>query len=730
MTEGTASHISAWWHSQRPTGTAAYLVDPSGSAGATVLRELHSSMSGSVLVDASGLTAEQVHEAALHALGVDLAPGRRDEWRSHLYDMADDRLLIVTNTHRAGPTRRSSEPEHLISGTVEALATGRVAVLAHVIPRDLPDPADEDDEYDDDYDDEQDASRVLFQLPEHDRTGPTFSLPDSTALRALALAEPRVVPTQAWAELTTALSGEPASVAELDQLAAATAELLPGPDGVAFADEGLAEALRQDTDPAELRRVNRHMTDWLSRHAPEFGHPTGWSQSGPLGLYAASGLAMHAAQAGTFDELLRQGGPLANIPQTALLDAAYCAFEGNIPGNSAAADALYLWLYGVVPPEQPEWASWLHLMSTTRGDGDVASAVAESGVRLPWKAAWTRWRPPGGYHLRFLGPGPVDGLAAVRWQGRPAVAGLYSPTSRAAVWDAATGELLAGPWNGKEIPAGHRADLAWPAPPATGPAAPETFRDLWHAVPDARSAHFTLLHSPPLFLADHVILGGSGGLLAIEPSPGVPFEGFTSPNVPPLSDLYAAPGEIAPVGAPPPSPSDLAELYGADEIRDFDEDEIPEGLTDEATRRTLLSFGLPDMREGGMGIYPWGDDRLEDVLTEIPWPPDIERPEETGPFFQIGRWMGGALVIDGASGHVLRIPAEPGEDELAALPAAFSLENFLAMVALWITGLRTRAIIEEHNERSLLPQHVLIALLRIDKNGVLARAWAYALHNG
>jgi hypothetical protein len=340
VTEGTASHISAWWHSQRPTGTAAYLVDPSGSAGATVLRELHSSMSGSVLVDASGLTAEQVHEAALHALGVDLAPGRRDEWRSHLYDMADDRLLIVTNTHRAGPTRRSSEPEHLISGTVEALATGRVAVLAHVIPRDLPDPADEDDEYDDDYDDEQDASRVLFQLPEHDRTGPTFSLPDSTALRALALAEPRVVPTQAWAELTTALSGEPASVAELDQLAAATAELLPGPDGVAFADEGLAEALRQDTDPAELRRVNRHMTDWLSRHAPEFGHPTGWSQSGPLGLYAASGLAMHAAQAGTFDELLRQGGPLANIPQTALLDAAYCAFEGNIPGNSAAADAL------------------------------------------------------------------------------------------------------------------------------------------------------------------------------------------------------------------------------------------------------------------------------------------------------------------------------------------------------------------------------------------------------
>jgi hypothetical protein len=723
VTEGTVSHISDWWHSRRPAGTAAYLVDPSGSDGATVLRELHSGMSDSVLVDASGLTAEQVHETALHALGADLAPARRDEWRTQLYDMAGDRLLIVTNTHRAGSTRRSSEPEHLISGTVEALATGRVAVLAHVIPRDLPAADDEGD--DDEY--EENESRVVFQLPEHDHA---FALPDSTALRALALAEPRVVPTRAWAELTTALSGEPVSVAELDQLTLTTAELLPAPDGVAFADEGLAEALRQDMDPAELRRVNRHMTEWLSRHAPEFRHPMGWSRSGPMGSYAANGLAMHAAQAGTFEELLRRGGPLANIPQTALLDAAYFAFEGNIPGNSAAADAVYLWLYGVVPPGQPEWASWLHLMSTTRGDGDFASAVAESGVRLPWKAAWTRWRPPGGYHPRFLGPGPVDGLAEVRWQGRPAVAGLYSSTSRTDVWDAATGELLAGPWNGNEIPAEHRADLARPASPGTGPATPETFRELWHAVPDARSAHFTLLQSPPLPLADRVILGGSGGLFAIEPAPGAAFEGFSSPNVPPLSALYAAPGATAPVGAPPPSPSHLAELFGADKIREFDEDEIPERLADEATRRTLLTFGLPDMREGGMGIYPWGDEQVEDILTETPWPPDIERPEETGPFFQIGRWMGGALVVDGPTGHVLRLPAETGEDALAALPAAFSLENFLAMVALWITGLRTRAIIEEHDERSLLPQHVLIALLRIDKNGVLARAWTYAFHNG
>lgn len=67
---------------------------------------------------------------------------------------------------------------------------------------------------------------------------------------------------------------------------------------------------------------------------------------------------MHAAQAGRFEaDVLGDGESIADIPRTALLDAARCAFGGEgLPGGNAAADANYLALYGVDPAAQPEWA--------------------------------------------------------------------------------------------------------------------------------------------------------------------------------------------------------------------------------------------------------------------------------------------------------------------------------------------------------------------------------------
>ncbi|MFE0191706.1 hypothetical protein [Streptomyces sp. NPDC058989] len=103
--------------------------------------------------------------------------------------------------------------------------------------------------------------------------------------------------------------------------------------------------------------------------------------------------------------------------------------------------------------------------------------------------------------------------------------------------------------------------------------------------------------------------------------------------------------------------------------------------------------------------------------------------EETGPFFQIGFWMGGELVIDGSTGHVLRVPSEPGEEHLAGLPAAHSLEKFLTMVALWVTGHLTKGLVEGDDEANLLPDHVLAAHKLIDRAGAEAPAWAYAFHN-
>ncbi|MEV0369788.1 hypothetical protein AB0I10_08175 [Streptomyces sp. NPDC050636] len=54
---------------------------------------------------------------------------------------------------------------------------------------------------------------------------------------------------------------------------------------------------------------------------------------------------------------------------------------------------------------------------------------------------------------------------------------------------------------------------------------------------------------------------------------------------------------------------------------------------------------------------------------------------------------GGEIVIDGPTGHILRVPTGPDEEHLAGLPAARDLESFLTKVALYVTGLRTRSML-------------------------------------
>ncbi|WP_407553267.1 SUKH-4 family immunity protein [Streptomyces sp. Pv4-95] len=716
------SLLVRWWQNRRPGDRLAHLADPSGSDGAVALREVHRQVEGSVLLDAAGRTAEEVHAEALRSLGVDVSPGKRSDWRHALRGRHEKRLILIMNAHRAGRTRSSSEPDKVISWTAKDLSEGETGVILHHTPFRL-----------------SRLSDVSFTIQSRGVSETAWPTP----VRALALAQPRVVPLRVWVELTLALGEEPVTENALHSLLENYSDhLVSGEHGVAFADEGLAEELRHSTGDEEVSRVNRHMAEWLTEISPEFLHPEGWAKSGPEGLYAAEGLAMHAAQAdsaeavsvgdGThgslFMGLLQDGGALANIPQTTLMDAAYCAFVVDLPGNSAAGDAIHLWSYGVIPPSQPEWAAWLHLMATARGDRPLAAAITDSGVHLPWKAKWTHWRPPGGYHWRFLEPGPVDGLVEVRWQGRPAVAALESWTSRADIWDAVSGEPLAGPWY-EEIPEEYHCDLSWPPGEQEGGPGPQTVDDFEDAISDEEAVHDLFLGSPPLSLGNQVIVGGSGGLFAIESTEGKALSGINYSYTEPFSGRYAFTTAVTPVDAPPPGPSDLVELYGPRCIHAFPASMLPEGITDEPTRRTLIEFGLPALsNEDGLGIYPLGDSRM-DIFEEVNWPANLDTVKETGPFFQIGFWMGGELVIDGPTGHVLRVPTEHGEEHLAGLPAAHSLESFLTMVALWVTGHLTRGLVEGDDEAYLLPDHVLAAHKRIDPVGAEAPAWAYAFHN-
>ncbi|WP_407285798.1 SUKH-4 family immunity protein [Streptomyces sp. BP-8] len=717
--EEVTGRVGAWWREGGLGGQVAFLVASDGHDASAVTREIHEHVPGSVVVDATGLTAEQVMQQALTALGVDLSADKRDDWRFALGAWPEERLLLVVNAHRAGPTRRSHEPERLVTRTLPWLARGKLAVVVHVVPELLPARVD---------------PRAVFRLS----LASVESLPavtESVALRALALAEPRFVPVPVWARLVTALTGEATSEDELAEFAREGSGILRlGPLGVSFVDEGLAETLRREIESSELSRVNRHVVAWLMRSAPGFHHPEGWAKRGAVGLYAATGLAMHAVQAGTYDEVLRDGRVIANLPQTALMDAAR-SITFLIPGNTAAADAIHLWGWGVTPRHQTEWASWVHLMALSRDDLEFASAVASSCLTLPWQVKWAHWRPPGGYHAHYLRAGRFAALAEVRWQGRPAIAGLQQRTVDGAqqpyvsIWDMETGDRVAGPWESDEIPQEHRADLTWPASPTDVSASPALARELFGSSFPRRSEQDFVLPCAPLAVGEVVVFGGDLGLIAIRPADGVDISDFGSRQQP-LSWDYTDAGASSPSDAPAPSHEDVITLFGEDAIYPIEVEDFPDRLTHPATRELLLEFGLPSMNEGSMGLFPYGNWEIG-ILDELPsWPEGIEPVPETGPFFQFGKWMGGKLVVDGPTGHVLRVPTKPGQDHLAGLPAAHSLEDFLTMVALWTTGLRTRSILPPANsERGQITYWVLGALAEVDEADSEQPAWSYVLHN-
>ncbi|MEU6545396.1 SUKH-4 family immunity protein [Streptomyces sp. NPDC046859] len=102
-------------------------------------------------------------------------------------------------------------------------------------------------------------------------------------------------------------------------------------------------------------------------------------------------------------------------------------------------------------------------------------------------------------------------------------------------------------------------------------------------------------------------------------------------------------------------------------------------------------------------------------------------PAETGPFFQIGLWPGAELVIDGPTGHILRMPRSTNESGLDDYLVATDLDRFLAMVTWWITGHRILNTIENQDEEHLFRQHLEDAVWIIDKAGSQAQIWTYPL---
>ncbi|MFJ9413957.1 SUKH-4 family immunity protein [Streptomyces sp. NPDC101227] len=714
--EEAVTDVLSWWQDELTwEPSVVEIAGPPRSGRTAALRRLADDVTGAELLDATGLTAEELHAAVCELGEVDWSAAKEGEWTA-LGDRDEERkLIVIVNGHRAGRTRRSSHPRRITDLTLDDLAA--TGVLGIVI------------ELDSDVSGEllpgQQRRRHLVAAPASGEAGAAEPDGAPVELHALALAELREVPVPVWQRLARSCGALDPTVEGLTALAREDARLEPLPSGlVRFRHEAEAERLRAALVRHErelVDRANGELLDWLSGEPTDPARPGSWSASGEVGGYAARALAMHAVNAGAFDRIL-EGEHAAHLTPDALLDAASCLPEPP-PHDSVAADAFFAHLSGVTPADQGEWVAWLHLMATARGDAALARSLEGSGVRLPWKVRWADWRPPGGYQARYTEPGSVVSLGIVHRDGEPVVVGFGQFNRVFRIWRTADGVQVC-PQGVEEFAPDVAESLSWP----DGRTAPLTAQALRKAsLSSALNGLDEDQFSCSARIDGLVVLGGAGGVVAVDPTDPV------APSAPlPLSPLrgqaevweYRQPSGPAPDPEAPLARALLDDLFGSAFTQRPDADRLPPGLTDPVARRVLTEIGLPPVDVLGLGLLPVADQGVQ----EYAWPADDAASGRQGPFFRIGDWWGGTVVIDGPSGQVLRSRAEGEPAEWSADPlVASDLERFLLMVHHFTVGAFMLSLCPHRIEGILLRNAIEGGLERLDPPGAASPAWMYQL---
>ncbi|MEV0094363.1 SUKH-4 family immunity protein [Streptomyces sp. NPDC050738] len=688
-------HVLSRWQEREPgKGWMIEVTGPGRSGRTSVLSEVGEHVPGHLALDATGKSAEQLIEETYEHFGLDPDVRHPKGWIGHLLTaVPSDRrrtLALVHNCHRAGSTRSSVQGGHVVDHVVGGLSRAGLCVLVESMP-----PSGRSV-----------FGRTTFRLPAPAPVPAPTDRDVPAAIRALALAEFREVPVQAWAMLAEGTGAADTSEATLMRLVDAYGDrLVSGPSGIAFREESFAEALRSATDPETMTRVNRHVAAGLRARADAFRHAQGWAASGPLGRYAAHSLAMHCAQGGTFGDLLGDGASLANIGQRELLDAACLAQQGSVGTDTAAADAYFLWDCGLEPGDQPQWAAWLHLTHTARGNTGAVHGIENSGIDLPWRTRWARWRPPGTVFSRLAEPGNTDTLFAVRHQDRPALLSTGRGDRRTAhIWHSGTGELLAGPWQGA-IPDDVSPHLAWPVDA-------EGNRLSRDRVESSRPpAEGTALFPAALAADDFTALAGPGGLVAVD---------RIARTGPATLDGHSLIGPFGRVRSRTTGPVALAEYselrdhFGDNVLQRLPDSALPDGLTHQATRTTLTATGLPHIDRFGFRLAA-----LHEGIEEIRWPEDPELPD-----YAIGSYKSAQLIIDGQDGRVLALAPDDEDGE----PVASSLAHFVTMLLCLHRGVRLLATHSSDQDAHLLRVRTDDLLAAVDQKGAQYDGWTHDLY--
>ncbi|AWE52769.1 SUKH-4 family immunity protein [Streptomyces nigra] len=669
--EEASEQITSQLANLPPKRGIVYVDGPSG-AGKTALLAEFSATTGAVLIDATGCSTEEVADRMMQAIGVPYGNVRsmrtfttlvKDRVFNRDFEL---RTVVVTNTQWAGKTRFTHEPVAVATeGIVHEFSRLSKAINIKLVV-----------EIDSEVCDLSPRNRnAILLAPAHDvvELSPE-SLParQRIAMTALALSELHQVSFVEWQALCAALATD-LDGAELRAIGEESAFLtVDAADGlsVAFGHERDARKFRKALPDSTFQDFQQAITTRL----------LACTEGDPLVSYLAHSLPAHAAAAGRLEELLADPRTLVKCTYTALFGAFHAALPHSIPADSFATELYYLHNLELAPSSQAEWVSLLHLVALSRGDTERADALTEAAGPLPWRTVWTHWRAPG--HVRPLLP-QIDVVEELQ-----AAADGTTVTSRTLdgaeqTWHAATGRLLAvtGEMNGAKGPFIEEA----PPTPST-PARWEAERswDLIRAAAVGDASAPRVIQAPTVnavaCAGDLIVLGGKRGIYAIKPNPDYVDE--TPLPALPTDTWYR---EVTPrpydEAVCRPTRDLVLDVFDAENAPLLTEEQLPAGLTHEPTRRFLTETGFPAISNflslnthnlvgTGLTEHTWGGTK------------DFETPVGDGPFYELGTWIGGVLLLDGPTGRVLRQsrPNAVDGDRPGDPLAGTSLAQFTAMV--------------------------------------------------
>ncbi|MEE4425141.1 SUKH-4 family immunity protein [Streptomyces bugieae] len=665
----TLAELDVWLDEPRRQGGVVVLRGATGSNVGAVLEALRRRVSDAVFVDCLHLTAEEVAVRVLIGLGV--APEDAHKRRPSLWDVqgliSRDAVVLLANAQWAGPTTTSTEPERVLRRVAERLGEDDRRCLRIVVEGDserlripprrhVPEVLVEGGARTDDSAIQQDAPPVGRER----------------AVQILAATETPKVGLSAWVALCNAL-GFPTSEGDLHSLVAQYPEHL-SVEADTEGDEGNAERV-VFTSQATRWTVRAAASLSASDHQRLFHLLTSHDRPSVLARYAAHAVPLHAALGGVIEELLGDGEMLAGVERYGLLQGIAAAWPNGVPQGTLATDIHYLETQRVDPVSHGEWISWLHWAAINRRQHDVAEGLVRTNAAMPWRTLWSRQRPYGVFGPVEKEVGRVDQVRVQRRSGAP-----VAVMRRVVAYDD-----MGGPLNeqyversfalddGSEVDAAAVVRIPYNQEP---PELPEFQEDAALPPPRTPGTYRAIKPAGP----GRWVVGGQGGLYALDVATttdpatgrwcGGPLLGSLT-----KSATWRCPEEALVDGAP--SRPWLEKMFGSESCRTLPEAELPGGLQSSSAREFLSVIGMPYLT----GQIPFFSTPAldEEGLQEFEWPEDAPEPEAEGPFYRIGSWMGGAVVLDGLSGAVL----QDTESGYSSVLLASSLPQFFTLLRLY-----------------------------------------------